>query len=162
MGISPRLALLLALLGSSVAQTLPAPSAPIRNLYPPNANAKHEIREALLRASRENKRVLLVFGGDWCYDCHVLENAFRSPEIKPLLDANYRVVHVDIGRGEKNLDIAQRYETNVEGVPSMAVLAADGTLLFGDAHHHFSAARRVQEQELIAFLNKWKPGKRNP
>src|SRR5215467_13342738 len=101
-GYSIFLSVLVLLMASDVAggQTLPAPATPIRNLYPPNVDAKQEIHEALLHARRENKRVLLVFGGDWCYDCHVLETAFRSPEIKPLLQANYRVVHVDIGTGD--------------------------------------------------------------
>src|SRR5215831_10004282 len=80
-----------------------------RNLYPENVDAKAEIAEALVNAAKTHRRVLLVFGGNWCYDCHVLDAAFHSPEIAPTLNRNYVVVHVDIGEYNKNLDLAKKY-----------------------------------------------------
>ncbi len=46
-----------------------------KDLYPSDANAQKEIAEALASAARSHKRVLLIFGGNWCYDCHVLDEA---------------------------------------------------------------------------------------
>jgi ketosteroid isomerase-like protein len=85
------------------------PASLSRNLYPADANADAEIAHAVSAAAKNHKRVLLVFGGNWCYDCHVLDIAFRQSDLSPLLQANYEVVHVDIGEYNKNLDIAQRY-----------------------------------------------------
>ncbi|HEY7617921.1 MAG TPA: hypothetical protein VH744_14030, partial [Terriglobales bacterium] len=38
-----------------------------QNLYPAGVDAKAEIKEALEHAARDHKRVLLVFGANWCY-----------------------------------------------------------------------------------------------
>src|SRR2546421_9139915 len=49
-----------------------------KDLYPANVDANEEIDEALKHAVRDHKRVLLVFGGNWCYDCHVLDPALHQ------------------------------------------------------------------------------------
>jgi hypothetical protein len=41
-------------------------------IYPDGAQATQDIASALARASKEKKRVLLDFGGNWCGDCQVL------------------------------------------------------------------------------------------
>jgi thioredoxin 1 len=136
------------------------PITPNRNLFPADANAKGDIKAALAKAAKGKKRVILEFGGVWCYDCHVLDHAFHSSEIEPLLDANFVVVHVDVGRYDKNLDLAKKYEVPLEkGVPALAVLASNGKLLFSQKHGEFEGARRMTVQDVTTFLNEWKPGK---
>src|SRR5215470_10571305 len=81
-----------------------------RLIYPEKADAKAEISEALANAAKTHRRVILVFGGNWCYDCHVLDTAFRSTEIAPLVNKNFVVVHVNIGEYDKNLDLADKYD----------------------------------------------------
>ncbi len=71
---------------------LQMPAQPNPQLYPANANAREEIREATASATKTRKRILLVFGGNWCSDCHVLDNAFHQPRIAPLLNSNFVVV----------------------------------------------------------------------
>jgi thioredoxin 1 len=135
---------------------LKAPAHLNPNLYPADADAKQEITEAIAAADKENKRVLLVFGGNWCLDCHVLDNAFHSPHIAPVLDQNFMVVHVDIGRGNKNLDLVKKYNIPLEkGVPSVAVLSRHGMRLYSSAE--FEKARAMTEEDVLAFLNLWKP-----
>jgi len=129
-----------------------------KELYPASADAKKEIDEALHSASPAHKRVLVVFGANWCYDCHALDDAFHSPEIAPLLDKYFVVVHVDIGRGDKNLDLAQKYDVPLNrGIPAIAVLDSAGRLLFSQKHGEFEAARSLANADILAFLNKWKP-----
>src|ERR1700730_18522177 len=81
-----------------------------RDIYPANVDAKAEIAEALANAAKTHRRVILVFGGNWCYDCHVLDAAFHSPEIAPTLNKNFVVVHANIGEFDKNLAIAEARE----------------------------------------------------
>jgi len=131
------------------------------NLYNPQADASREIKEALEHAAREHKNVILVFGGNWCYDCHVLDLAFHHPEIEPKLKAHYVVVHVDIGEYNKNLDLAERYQVPLKkGVPALAVLAPDGKLLYSQQAGEFEAARSLAPEDVIAFLKKWQPAAR--
>jgi len=128
------------------------------NLYNPQADAKLEIKEALGHAARTHKNVILVFGGNWCFDCHVLDLAFHHPEIEPALKAHYIVVHVDIGEYDKNLDVAERYQVPLKkGVPALAVLAPDGKLLYSQQAGEFEAARSLAPEDVMAFLKKWQP-----
>jgi hypothetical protein len=86
----------------------------------------------------------------------VLEKAFHQPRIAPLLNDNFVVVHVDVGRYDKNLDLAKRYRVDLEkGVPSLAVLSARGAVLYSTGE--FERARVLSEEDVIAFLEKWRP-----
>ena len=127
-------------------------------IYPVSGDANREIAEALHAAAASNKRVLVVFGGNWCFDCHVLDEAFHSLEIAPTLNASFLVVHVDIGEMDKNLEIAERYDIPLKrGVPAIAVLDSDGKLLFSQKRGEFEAARSMAPEDILDFLNKWKP-----
>ena len=129
-----------------------------KDLYPGGVNAEKEIAEALAAAAKSHKRVLLVFGGNWCYDCHVLDEAFHTPEIAPTLNRNFVVAHIDIGEYDKNLDLAKKYEVPLKrGVPAAAVLESDGKLLFTQKNQEFEKARSLAPEDVLAFLNKWKP-----
>ncbi|HEV2112697.1 MAG TPA: thioredoxin family protein [Terriglobales bacterium] len=128
-------------------------------IFSATADARADIRQALTRATRQNKRVLLDFGANWCFDCHVLDTAFESSAIRPLLQKNFVVVHVDVGQYDKNLDLAQQYQIPLQqGVPALAVLNAEGKLLFSSQHKEFEKARSMSSEEIVAFLNQWKPG----
>jgi ketosteroid isomerase-like protein len=132
-----------------------------RDVYPANANANEEIAAALKAAAKTGKRVLLDFGGNWCYDCHVLDEAFHTAEIAPILNRNFVVVHVDVGEFNKNLDLAKKYDVPLEkGVPAMAVLESDGKLLFSQKRGEFEKARSLAPEDILAFLNRWKPARR--
>src|SRR5271157_1025454 len=128
------------------------------SLYNMQADAKLEIKEALEQAARGHKNVILVFGGNWCYDCHVLDLAFHHPEIEPTLKAHFLVVHVDVGEYDKNLDLAEQYQVPLKkGVPALAVLASDGKLLYSQRGGEFEAARALAPEDVMAFLKKWQP-----
>jgi len=130
-------------------------------LYDTAADARTEIREAEQRAAREHKRVLLVFGGNWCYDCHVLDLAFHSGDIEPTLHRNYLLVHVDIGEYDRNVDLAEKYRVPLQkGVPALAVVAPDDRLIFSQQAGEFEAARSMSPEQILAFLDKWKPSAR--
>jgi hypothetical protein len=135
-----------------------------KNIYPDNVDAHKEIKEAEERAAREHKRVLLVFGANWCYDCHVLDRALHQGEAGQIVSENFLLVHVDIGEGEKNLDLVKLYKIPLEkGVPALAVLESDGHLLYSSGEGEFEAARRMMKKDLIQFLRHWqtKPRRQN-
>lgn len=129
-------------------------------LYPPPGTANEEIADAVRKANTSGKRVLLVFGGNWCYDCHVLDAAMHEPDIRPVVDNNFFVVHINIGDdGKQNGALATKYGIPIEkGVPAIAVLGRNGALLYSDKHAEFEKARSMDPDDIAAFLNKWKAG----
>src|SRR5271168_1334620 len=139
-------------------ETTPVAEEPGRAvIYPDGAQAEADITAALGKAAKEKKRVLLDFGGNWCGDCQVLEIYFHAPANHDLLESNFVLVPVNIGRYDENLDIAAKYNVPVtRGVPALAVLDANGKLLFSQRSGEFESMRRMDPASVTAFLTQWK------
>ena len=141
------------------APQLKQPSDMMKDIYPATTDAHADLKEAEEKASAGHKRVLLVFGANWCFDCHVLDLAFQRPDFAPVLAANYEVVHVDLGPDEhKNADLVQHFEIPLDkGIPALAVAESDGKLVVSQKSGEFEDARGLTPEVLLEFLNKWKP-----
>jgi thioredoxin 1 len=126
-------------------------------LYSAGVDAHAQIREAEQKAAKEHKRVLVIFGANWCYDCHVLNQLFQRPDLSSVLAENYEVVHVDVGAGDKNQDLMTEYHVPMDqGIPSVAILEGDGTLIYSQKNGEFENTRRLTVEALLDFLEKWK------
>ena len=145
----------------SDATRLQQPVSTSKVIYAPGVNARAEIQHALQLAAVQHKRVLMVFGANWCYDCHVLDLAFQRQDIAGVLRQNYEVVHVDVGEGDKNQDLMNEYQVPMKrGIPAIAVLDSNGKLLYAQKGGEFEKARALAPEDVLAFLNKWKPAAR--
>ncbi len=132
-----------------------------REVYPPPAQAKADLSAALRTAAATHRRILLDFGGNWCGDCQVLEIYFHDARNKPILDANFVLVPINIGNEDANLDVARRYGIEIKkGVPALAVLGEHGTLIYSQTNHQFSAMRSMQSSAVTDFLVKWRPARK--
>jgi len=128
-----------------------------KDIYPADVDAKKEIEEALKQAAAGKKRVLLVFGANWCYDCHVLDRALHEGPAGKVVKESFLLVHVDIGEANKNLDLAKKYKIPLDkGVPAVAVLGGDETLLYSSGDGEFESARRMMKKDLVGFLLRWR------
>jgi thioredoxin 1 len=140
-----------------VAFTLMPALAAERDIYPAPAQAKIDLAAALAESAATHKRVIVDFGGNWCPDCHVLDTYFHDSTNKPLLETNFILVHVNIGRMDENLDIAERYQIPLrKGVPALAVLGEHGELLYSQKAGEFEAMRGMQSSAVTGFLLRWK------
>ena len=137
---------------------LQQPTSTSKVIYAPGIDAHAEISHALALAPKQHKNVLVVFGANWCYDCHVLDLAFHRQDVETVLRKNYEVVHVDVGEGDKNQDLMQQYQVPMKkGIPALAVLDGNGKLLYSQQGGEFEKARALAPEDVLAFLNKWKP-----
>jgi thioredoxin 1 len=126
-------------------------------IYPDGAQAEADITAALGKAAKEKMRVLLDFGGNWCGDCQVLEIYFHAPANRNLLDSNYVLVPVNIGRYDENLAIAARYGIPItRGVPALAVLDASGQVVYSQRNGEFESMGKLDPTAVTAFLLQWK------
>ena len=136
---------------------LPLASAAER-LYPETTRAKGDIEAALKEAKAGGKRVIVDFGGDWCPDCKILDINFRKPENAALIKERYVLVHVNVGdKGIKeNFDVAERYGIPLKkGVPALAILDADGRVVYAQKNGEFESMRKVDPKAVNDFLKKW-------
>ena len=131
-----------------------------RIIYPDPAQAQADLDAALKTAAATHKRVLIDFGGNWCGDCQVLDIYFHNQQNLPILDANFVLVHINIGHMDTNVPIAQRYGVPLDkGVPALAVLSDHGKLLYSQKDGEFEAMRRMESSSVTAFLVQWRAPK---
>jgi thiol:disulfide interchange protein len=90
-------------------------------------HASAEVAAALTRAGADKRPILLDFGADWCPNCTVVERTLRAKSSGSVL-AGYHVVPVDVGRFDRNIDVASRYRLDVGaiGIPALVVLLPNG------------------------------------
>jgi len=94
--------------------------------------------EALERAAKEDKLILLSVGYSACHWCHVMEHeSFENPSIAKLMNDNFVSIKVD---REERPDLDQIYMTAVQimtgsgGWPMTVFLLPDGTPIFGGTY----------------------------
>jgi len=134
-----------------------APPFVKKHLYDSTANPSVDISNALKQARAQKKRVILDFGGDWCGDCQVLDIYMHQSPNDELLEKHFIVVHIDIGHMDRNVNVAERYKVPInKGVPALAVLDAQGNLLYSQEHGDFENMRSMRSEDVTAFLKKWK------
>lgn len=127
-------------------------------VYPPSDPAK-DIAAALLAAKADGKNVLIDFGADWCPDCRVLGALFEDPAAAPFIDANFHVIHVDVGRRDKNADVVEKYgATSGDWIPAVVVIDANGRNV-GLTTDQVRLTRRDTPATLLTVLQRWAPKK---
>jgi protein disulfide-isomerase len=79
-------------------------------------------------------------------------------ELASLLERNFVIVKIDVGRMDKNLDVAEQYHVPIEhGIPALAVLDSGGHLLYAMDQGQFADARHMSYESIKAFFEQWKP-----
>jgi thioredoxin-related protein len=88
------------------------------------------VKEALSRASSEDKRVFLVFGAPWCGWCHRLEEWLAQPDVAATMGPDFIVAKIDVDRMAHGNEVMLRYRTKVSGgIPWYTILDSKGTKL---------------------------------
>jgi uncharacterized protein YyaL (SSP411 family) len=101
-------------------------------LYDESADPKQQIAAALAAAKKNNRRVLIQWGGNWCPWCIRMGELMKSDaKIAHTLLYEYDLVHVNIGQKGVNGDLLDVYGTTAkkDGFPYLTILDADGKVV---------------------------------
>ncbi|HEY3245173.1 MAG TPA: thioredoxin family protein [Phycisphaerae bacterium] len=137
------------------------PEKPKRpDIYDKQADGDQQIAAALPAAKRENKRVLLQFGANWCGWCHKLHALFHDDkDIDRELRYEYEVVLIDVDKtdgAKHNAKIDERYGNPTQhGLPALVVLDADGQQLTTQDTGELEEGDHHNPEKVLAFLKKW-------
>lgn len=110
------------------------------------------------------RRVLAVFGANWCHDSRALAGWLTSKDFEPLLREHFEVMFIDVGRPQsgdgRNLDLAGRYGVNdIEGTPNLLVIDSDGTLVnTPESAKGWSNAASRSEESIYAIIASYAAG----
>lgn len=132
------------------------------DIYDRSADGAKQIAGALEIAKRENKRVLLMFGANWCGWCHKMHHLFETDkEIAKTLSYEYELTLIDVDKVDDkkhNADIDARYgDPTKQGLPVFVVLDADGKQLTTQETGALEIEDHHDPQKVLAFLKKWQP-----
>lgn len=107
-----------------------APAAP-RKLYNETADAKTQIATALKSAADDDIRVLVNWGANDDALCATFPPVQRAPEVSKKFSDDYKLVYVDVGHLDKNLDLAKSFGVTLTAgaLPHFTVLDAKGKVL---------------------------------
>jgi protein disulfide-isomerase len=78
--------------------------------------------------------------------------AFKSGTSAPLINKSFKVVKVNVGRFDQNVDVAERYGVPLKlGIPAVAVLASDGSVTYATRGGELADARKMGETGIYDF-----------
>ncbi len=131
------------------------------SIYDTKIDGDKQIAAALVKASRDNKRVLLQFGADWCIWCHRMHDLLESdPQISKTMLHEYELVLIDIAEvdGMKhNAQVDSRYgRPTRHGLPVWVVLGADGRQLTTIQTEPLESGDGYDTAKVLDVLNRWK------
>jgi thioredoxin len=120
--------------------------------YNEQADAVADVQHAIAAAQVDHKKVLLVFGANWCPDCRALDKAMHGSS-QHLIDSEFDVVKIDVGNFDKNLTLANRYGNPIaKGIPAVVVVGARNQVLYSTKGGELANAGKMSEQSIYDFL----------
>ncbi len=111
----------------------------------------------MAEARRDEKRVLLEVGGNWCGWCQELERTVRADaSIAEALRCAFVVVRVNVSPENSNARFLSAYP-EVPGYPYFFVLDEKGSLLARVDTDDFLKGESYDRGRILAFIRKWSP-----
>lgn len=97
------------------------------SLYDEKAVATDQVRVARQKAQKEGKRVLIMWGENMCGFCVFLNDILvNDTVVAPLVKTDYVWIKINIGKFDRNTDLAEYYSTAIldknTGAPALTIV----------------------------------------
>lgn len=137
---------------------------PLPKVYNESINPLTQIDQALAKASKEKKNVIVQLGGNWCIWClRFADFITKDSLINSTIEKNYEYIHVNIPRRgtpeakaaeplQKRLNNAGRF-----GYPVLVVLSPNGKILHIQDSSFLEEDKSYNSAKVLRFLNGWTP-----
>ena len=131
-------------------------STPLPLPYDEKIIDSSELDKFINQSINNDKQPVVIFGGNWCPDCRILAGTLAMPTIKKFLQRYYRIIHIDIGRYDKNMELMNHL--NIEpkkGVPRVVILDFKKNIVNSSTSSEWTTARDRKEQEIYDYFQKF-------
>jgi thiol-disulfide isomerase/thioredoxin len=115
--------------------------------------SESDIERFLDSSINKSKQPIIIFGGNWCPDCRILEGTLQLPTIKKYMIEHYEIMHVDVGRYDKNMNLISYFKIpKEEGVPRVLVFDNKKNILNMESTKEWTTARDRKQQEIFNYF----------
>ena len=131
-------------------------STPLPLPYDEKIIDSSELDKFINQSINNDKQPVVIFGGNWCPDCRILAGTLAMPTIKKFLQRYYRIIHIDIGRYDRNMELMNHL--NIEpkkGVPRVVILDFNKNIVNTSTSSEWTTARDRKEQEIYDYFQKF-------
>ena len=112
-----------------------------------------QINNFLDETLQQSKQPILIFGGNWCPDCRILDGTLQLPTIKKFMNKNYNIMHIDVGRYDKNMELISYFGIPKEkGVPRVLVFDKNKIIINKKSTKEWTTARDRRKQEVFDYF----------
>jgi thioredoxin-related protein len=121
--------------------------------YDADADAQAVVAAGRQAAAANGKFLMVTFGANWCIDCRTLYHHLRSDDVRVFTDDIVHFVHVDVGKFNRNRDVAR--ELGVEltrGIPVAVFFDPDGREIGNTNDGQLEPARFYTSKQILKFV----------
>jgi thioredoxin-related protein len=124
--------------------------------YVKDRSADEDLKFAIADATEQNKRIMVIVGGDWCPWCNAMDKFLNEEEsdIGDYLYENFVVLKVYYGPGNYNSKFFSAFPKLI-ATPHIFVLESDGSLLYSQGTAELEKGRSYDKLKYKVFLQKW-------
>lgn len=126
-------------------------------VYDPQADAAADVKNAINKAAKENKNVLVMLGGNWCPWCIKLNKYIHADaEIDSLVNADYVWIKVNYSKENKNTELLKEWGNPQRfGFPVLLILDKNGNRLHTQDSGLLEEDKTYDRKKLTGFLRNW-------
>ncbi len=130
-----------------------------REKFDPARNPETDLQATIAKAQKENKRIILDVGGEWCGWCRVMDFfLLQNDDLSKLRDENYIWLKINMSEENENKEFLAKYP-EIKGYPHLFVLEKDGTLLKSKDTSEIEQEKSYNLQKFTDFLKEYASSK---
>lgn len=122
--------------------------------YDPNRNPQLDLETA--KSIANNKKILIIVGGDWCSWCSILDSFFEdNPELHTDLKNNFVILRVHYSQENNNSEFLKKFPI-INSYPHFIILQSDGTYIGEQKTEQLESGESYSNKSFENFIDYWR------
>lgn len=124
-------------------------------IFDSTINFEVTLNKALEDASKQNKKVIIEYGGDWCIWSERMYSVLEKKKFKRFLNENFIFVRCFIGREWENSFPTYLDIPDFDSVPFFSLLSPEGEFISHQNTEPFEILWFYNKRKLFEFFKEW-------